>query len=81
MALQGTAERAGRAAFHVAGRLGRLRNVLPALLHRAIDLVSAWRRDVAERRCLAGLRDYYLKDIGLSRDDVAPDSRPPFRSW
>jgi uncharacterized protein YjiS (DUF1127 family) len=46
-----------------------------------IRLLSAWRRIAASQRDLATLNEYYLKDIGLSRHDVPPDSSPPFRLW
>jgi uncharacterized protein YjiS (DUF1127 family) len=46
-----------------------------------IHWFSAWRRDVADRRYLATLNEYSLKDIGLTRRDVAPDSSPPIRLW
>lgn len=46
-----------------------------------IRLLSAWRRNAASGRCLATLNEYYLKDIGLSRHDMPPDSSPPFRLW
>ena len=46
-----------------------------------IRRLSAWRQDAASGRDLAMLNEYYLKDIGLSRHDVPPDSSPPFRLW
>jgi len=45
---------------------------------RLRDLLVAWRQDAAEQRYLADLSDYYLKDMGLSRDDVAHDSTRSF---
>jgi uncharacterized protein YjiS (DUF1127 family) len=52
-----------------------------ARLRWLIRLLSAWRRSAADRRHLATLNEYYLKDLGLSRHDFPPDSFPPFRLW
>jgi len=41
---------------------------------RARDLFLAWRQAAAEQRYLADLSDHDLRDLGLSREDVA---RPP----
>jgi len=46
-----------------------------------IRRLCAWRRDAASWQHLAMLNEYYLKDIGLSRHDIPPDSSPPFRLW
>jgi uncharacterized protein YjiS (DUF1127 family) len=46
-----------------------------------IDLLFAWRHDAASWRDLATLNEHYLKDIGLSRHDMPPDSSPPLRQW
>ena len=35
---------------------------------RLIDIVVAWRRIAADRHHLAELNEYYLRDIGLTRD-------------
>jgi len=50
-----------------------------ARLRRWVDLLLAWRRCAAERRYLADLNDYYLKDIGLSRSDTMGDEIDPYR--
>jgi len=34
-------------------------------------LIAAWRRHAEEQRYLGDLNDYCLKDIGLSRGDIA----------
>lgn len=52
-----------------------------ARLRWLIRLLSEWRRNAASRRNLATLNEYYLKDIGLSRHDILPDSSPPCRLW
>jgi uncharacterized protein YjiS (DUF1127 family) len=46
-----------------------------------IRRLSEWRRNAASWRHLATLNEYYLKDVGLSRHDIPPDSSPPFRLW
>ena len=48
-------------------------------LSAIIDLLQAWRRIAAERRYLAGLSDYHLRDLGLSRTDL--EEAPPPVSW
>jgi len=53
-------------------RLGR------AFLSRLAKLISDWRQSAADEHCLAGLSDYYLKDIGLSRSDEVRDPRELF---
>jgi uncharacterized protein YjiS (DUF1127 family) len=65
------------------GRTARRRKSLSiiARLRWLIDLMSTWRRDAANRRYLATLNEYNLKDLGLSRHDLPPDSSPPFRLW
>ena len=55
--------------------IGRLRFAWP------IHWFSAWRQNAASRRHLAALNEYYLKDIGLTRHDMAPNSSPPSRLW
>jgi uncharacterized protein YjiS (DUF1127 family) len=45
---------------------------------RMAGLLSAWRQDAADRRYLSGLNEYYLRDIGLAREDVAPDPTRTF---
>ena len=46
-----------------------------------IEWLQKWRRAAADRRYLAGLNDYNLKDLGLSRHDVDHEaiSRDRFR--
>jgi uncharacterized protein YjiS (DUF1127 family) len=52
-----------------------------ARLRRLIRRLIAWRRNAASQRDLATLNEYYLKDLGLSRHDLPPDSSSPFRLW
>ncbi|HJT14217.1 MAG TPA: DUF1127 domain-containing protein [Dongiaceae bacterium] len=43
------------------------------LLRWLIGRLRTWRRTAAEQRHLAGLNDYNLKDLGLTRRDVDRD--------
>ncbi len=43
-----------------------------------IRLVLCWQERAMQRRHLSGLGDEALKDIGLSRADVAGESSKPF---
>ncbi|MCP5368677.1 MAG: DUF1127 domain-containing protein [Hyphomicrobiales bacterium] len=47
-------------------------------LARALDLVLDWHERARQRRHLAGLPDHMLHDLGLSRADVARETRKPF---
>ena len=46
-----------------------------AALH-ALRTLRAWRERAPERRRLLSLSDYALRDIGKSREDVAPSLHP-----
>lgn len=50
-------------------------------LGQFIRQLSAWQRATASWHNLATLNECYLKDLGLSRHDIPPDSSPPFRPW
>ena len=45
---------------------------------RLIDWLIAAMERSRQRRALAGLSDYQLHDIGLSRSDVAGETAKPF---
>ena len=47
-----------------------------AVIVRAIMRVLAWHEQARERRRLLALSDYALRDIGMSREDVALSLRP-----
>ena len=47
-------------------------------LTRIFNTVLAWQRWHQERRHLLSLDDHMLRDIGLSRDDVAREVDKPF---
>lgn len=55
--------------------LGRASLVEPAEL---IDLLREWRDVARQRRALATLDDWTLKDIGVSRADVEFETTKPF---
>ena len=47
-----------------------------AVIVRAVMRVLAWHERARERRRLLALSEYALRDIGKSREDVAPSLRP-----
>ena len=47
-------------------------------LGRGCEAVLIWAERARQRRQLAGLNDYMLRDIGLTRADVAGETRKPF---
>ena len=53
---------------------------VPWTLHlaRALDRVLDWQERARQRRQLAALPDHLLHDLGLSRADVARETRKPF---
>lgn len=63
--------------IHASTLRSRSADVL-GLLAGAVNQVFLWAERAAERRHLAGLGDHVLKDIGLSRADVARESSKPF---
>ncbi len=48
------------------------------LIHQALDTLMAWHERARQRRHLAQLDDRMLKDIGLSRVDVARETAKAF---
>ena len=50
----------------------------PRAVLRLIGLVAAWRDRARERHQLAWLDDHALRDMGLSRCDVAEEVGKPF---
>ncbi len=44
----------------------------------ALRILSVWIERARQRRCLAGLSDRSLKDIGISRCDALHEARKPF---
>ena len=55
-----------------------LRMGLRAVLLRMVDCVLTWQERASQRTALASLEDHMLKDIGLSRADVAREASRPF---
>jgi uncharacterized protein YjiS (DUF1127 family) len=53
----------------------------PRWLSWLIDGLWEWRHAAADWRYLAGLNDYYLRDLGLSRHDVDQDAMSRDRFW
>jgi uncharacterized protein YjiS (DUF1127 family) len=47
-------------------------------LGQACEAVLTWAERGRQRRQLAGLNDYMLRDIGLTRADVAAETGKPF---
>ena len=47
-------------------------------LGRGCEAVLTWAERARQRRQLAELNDYMLRDIGLTRSDVAEEIRKPF---
>lgn len=47
-------------------------------LRRVIDRLLEWNERARQRRQLARLDDYLLRDIGLSRVDAEQEARKPF---
>jgi uncharacterized protein YjiS (DUF1127 family) len=72
MALAQEAETAkvGASPNRAAGWLGRVSMSVWRGLSAIVGLLLAWRRLEAERRHLAGLSDYHLRDLGLARPDM-----------
>ncbi len=50
----------------------------PGLVARLVQLFAIWRERAAQRRALAGLSEYQLHDIGLSRSLVSYEIEKPF---
>lgn len=50
----------------------------PSLLARASETVRLWRRRTRERRNLAGLSDYELRDFGATSVDRFQELAKPF---
>ena len=46
--------------------------------NRAVGLVLTWQQRARERRNLATMDEYGLKDIGLSRVDIMREADKPF---
>ena len=47
-------------------------------LRHALDVLLAWQERATERRYLASLGESQLRDLGLSRADVAQEAAKPF---
>jgi uncharacterized protein YjiS (DUF1127 family) len=49
-----------------------------SLAQRVVDGVLAWQERARQRHTLAGLDDYLLRDMGITRADVSTESGKPF---
>ena len=45
---------------------------------QAIDTLLVWQERSRQRRALARLDDHFLRDVGISRADVAAECNKPF---
>jgi len=68
----------GQKGYAVAGRLPFRGVSIYALGQRLFHRVRRWQIVAWERRQLAAMSDDMLKDIGMSRADVAQESERPF---
>ena len=48
------------------------------LLARILEVLATWHDRSVQRRTLAGLSDYQLRDMGLSRSQVFCEIEKPF---
>lgn len=49
-----------------------------SFVERLVDSFFTWQERANQRHALEGLNDHALKDIGLTRVDVAGEARKPF---
>jgi uncharacterized protein YjiS (DUF1127 family) len=54
------------------------RGQVVAQVARSIEILLLWQRRANERHALAQLDDKILRDLGLSRSEVARELRKPF---
>jgi uncharacterized protein YjiS (DUF1127 family) len=57
---------------------GYFRGRIPAAAARAFEILLRWQRRANERHALTQLDDRMLRDLGLSRSEIARESRKPF---
>ena len=55
-----------------------LRSTVPPLLTRLRETMFVWRERVQDRRSLAELSDYELRDIGITPAERFQELRKPF---
>jgi uncharacterized protein YjiS (DUF1127 family) len=51
---------------------------IPAVLMCSVQTIGNWYERQSQRRALAPLEDYRLKDIGLSREQARREAAKPF---
>jgi uncharacterized protein YjiS (DUF1127 family) len=54
------------------------RSLIPHILLAVSVTLHRWQSRAVQRRALAGMSDYHLKDIGLSRADVEGEAAKHF---
>ena len=69
---------AGQAAGTLLRPFGNVARMVAGWFVRASDIVLLWLHRDRQRRALQELSDDMLKDIGLSRCDVDPETSKPF---
>ncbi len=64
--------------FVIRSTIGRRAKPQPGFLARVMEMLSLWHDRSVQRRALAGLSEYQLHDIGLSRSQVSYEIEKPF---
>jgi uncharacterized protein YjiS (DUF1127 family) len=64
--------------FVIRSTIDRRPKQQPGLLARILEMLAIWHDRSVQRRTLAGLSDYQLHDMGLSRSQVFHEIEKPF---
>jgi uncharacterized protein YjiS (DUF1127 family) len=64
--------------FVIRSTIDRRPKPQPGFFARVIKMLTLWRERSAQRQALAGLSEYQLHDIGLSRSQVSYEIEKPF---
>jgi uncharacterized protein YjiS (DUF1127 family) len=64
--------------FVIRSTIDRRSKLQPGFFARVMQMLTLWRERSAQRRALAGLSEYQLHDIGLSRSQVSYEIEKPF---
>ena len=64
--------------FVIRSAIDRRPKPQPGWLARVLGVLATWHDRNVQRRTLAGLSDYQLHDIGLSRSQVFHEIEKPF---
>ncbi|MGH8352771.1 MAG: DUF1127 domain-containing protein [Pseudomonas sp.] len=68
----------GQKGYAIAGALPRSSHSIVDVTNALLRRVKRWHELARQRRQLASLSDAALKDLGLSRADILPESERPF---